>query len=403
MGFRVAFVYFLLDTVPRLIAVLPGVSKLPVIDQFAWRLAVPWVVHHILHLSRDITVLGGQDTAYGYVVALCRLAAAIIAGAIWTLVGSRREYHTLHDWLRVLLRYQVASSMLVYGTAKVFQQQFPTPDLNVLIAPFGHLTPHTLLWNFMGFSRPYQIFTVSVECAGAILLFFRRTTTIGAFLIVAAMANVVVMDYSYQTFVKMIAVHLMLAAAFLTIPDLPDLARLLLLCRRVAPDVPARGSAAWRWVSVGTAAIAITYLTAVPSLQAWHSSEQLTRASAATPIYGLYRVERFVSNGQDIPADDPSRWSVMAIDGLAKDHSGFSIRLASERWKYYATEYDPNSSILMVIDGSRRSHLNYRRTLDGVELRGAFDGATVEITLRRIPEPPFALQDPHAVRWIASW
>lgn len=406
-GFRVAFVFFTLDSLPRLIGALLGIDSTLAFDQWLMRWLVPWVGTHVLHLPRAITVLTGWDTAFGYLRELCRLALALATATVWTTMDTRRrEYATLHHWLRVVLRYEVAWSVLTYGTAKVFQQQFPTPDLTTLVTPLGDLTPHTLLWNFMGFSRTYQVFTGWVECTGALLLFFRRTTTVGALIIVAAMANVAVMDYSYQTFVKMIAIHLMIGAAFLTIPDMPKLVKILLL-RQPAPaavtDFPRWHSTVWRRLSAVAKAIVIAQLLGLPSLHAWRRSEALTSAQAAPPLYGLYTVERFVSNGKDIPPEDPSRWRLIAIDGMANDYSGFSVRLTNESWEYHQTEYDSAHSIFTVIDGSHRSALNYSRTLDGVELHGALDGIPVEISLRRISEPPFPLRDPHAVRWVASW
>jgi hypothetical protein len=405
-GFRVAFVFFVLDSLPRLIESLPGGEKIPSLDGWLMRWLVPWVGQHVLHLPRAITVLGGWDTAFGYVREFCRLALALSAAAAWTVVDRRRrEYHILHYWLRVLLRYEVALSVLYYGTAKVFQMQFPTPDLTVLMAPMGTQTPHILLWNFMGFSRTYQIFTGCLECGGALLLIFRRTTTIGAFLIAAAMANVAVMDLSYRTFVMMIAVHLLLGAAFLTVPDLPRLAKVLVL-RRPVPDATDDGPRFRGWLKWAAAAVqtaTFLYLTLTPGLFAYRTSRSLARSEATPPLYGLYRVEKFLRNGREVPPEEPGRWQLVAIDGASKTFSGFEIRQPDESWEWRRSEYDPAKSTVTLSDNKEKSILEYTRSADTVALKGPLGGAAVEITLGRIPPPRFALNDPAARRWVARW
>jgi hypothetical protein len=274
--------------------------------------------------------------------------------------------------------------------------QFPTPDLATLMAPFGMQSPHTLLWNFMGFSRTYQIFTDGVECAGALLLFFRRTTTIGAFLIVGAMANVVVMDLSYRTFVMMIAAHLMLGATFLTIPDLTRLARVLLLRQPLtgASDDGPRFRGWKKWMAAAVQAAAIVYLTAAPALEAYRTSKERTRSEATPPLFGLYRVEKFLRNGHEVSEEDPQRWRLIAIDGAFKNDSEVQIRHTDESWEWRGTQFDPAKPVVKF--GSTRGTLEYARIPDGVVLRGPLDGDAVEITLRRVPPPRFPLSDSNA-------
>ncbi len=50
----------------------------------------------------------------------------------------------------------------------------------------------------MGYSTPYNVFTGLVETVPAMLLFFRRTATLGALLLVAVLANVVMLNLCYD-------------------------------------------------------------------------------------------------------------------------------------------------------------------------------------------------------------
>ena len=247
IAFRIAFVYLTLDTLPRLIYALPGdwVRFPTMIDGTIWRPIVPWIARHILQLQRPIRVFqSGSDSAYAYLQAFSQLLLAIGASAVWTALASdRTEHRKLHYWLRLLVRYEVAFTMLQYGADKVFAMQFPAPSLVDLISAVGSLKPGALLWSFMGISRPYQIFSGGIECLAGILLLWRRTTTLGALITIAAITNVLMLDLSYGVPLKIVTIHLLLGAVFLMAPDLPRLAGLLLLGRPAA--APAMGGPVW--------------------------------------------------------------------------------------------------------------------------------------------------------------
>jgi len=84
---------------------------------------VPWAAKYLLHLPKDITVFsnGSGDTTYDWVLVLCELVLALAAAAVWSaLDGKRPDYRRLHAWLRLLVRLELASEMLLYGFDKVF-------------------------------------------------------------------------------------------------------------------------------------------------------------------------------------------------------------------------------------------------------------------------------------------
>jgi hypothetical protein len=50
---------------------------------------------------------------------------------VWSVLDRKRaEYHALHHWLRVLIRYYVAFVLFGYGFEKVYKLQFNFPFLN---------------------------------------------------------------------------------------------------------------------------------------------------------------------------------------------------------------------------------------------------------------------------------
>ncbi len=126
-----------------------------------------------------------------------------------------------HAWLRLLVRYTLAFTLFGYGFAKIFPLQFPPPRLFRLIQPYGDFSPMGVLWNFMGASVPYQIFSGAAEALGGFLLLFRPTTTLGALVSFAVMANVVALNFCYDVPVKLYSCNLLLMAVFLAAGDAP--------------------------------------------------------------------------------------------------------------------------------------------------------------------------------------
>src|SRR5205814_673740 len=138
----------------------------------------------------------------------------------------------------------------------------------------------SLLWNFMGSSQPYTIFSGLLELSGAVLLIFRRTALVGALLAGAVLTNVLVLDICYDVPVKTFAAHLVAMCAFLVAPELRRLAEALL----VAGGPRSRAAVA--------AQLAAVVLIAVPSVDGLRR-----HAHAAAQDEGAYRVDSFSVDG----------------------------------------------------------------------------------------------------------
>lgn len=95
-----------------------------------------------------------------------------------------------------------------------------------------------LLWTFMGFSRAYCIFAGAAECLGGALLFFRRTTLLGAVLLLGVLGNVVLLNFCYDVPVKLFSTFLLFLAAYLAWPDARRLADFFLLNKLIEPADP---------------------------------------------------------------------------------------------------------------------------------------------------------------------
>jgi uncharacterized membrane protein YphA (DoxX/SURF4 family) len=191
-----------------------------------------WAAHHfgdwICVSVPPSQPTGSGDTLEVYVTTLLALVVALVAAAIWTALDRKRiAYPRVAAVTRLMLRYWLGYTMLSYGFAKVFKTQFPYPMPVRLEEPLGQMSPMGLLWTFMGYSLPYNVFTGAAECVGGALLLFRRTTTLGSLVLIAVLANVVMLNFCYDVPVKLFSCELLLVAIVLSWPDLGRVASVI--------------------------------------------------------------------------------------------------------------------------------------------------------------------------------
>jgi len=95
--------------------------------------------------------------------------------------------------LYTFCRYFVAYYMCFYGFAKIFLLQFFVPE-STLDMPLGGVDGQALVWAFFGHSDAYRWVIALGEITAGVLLLFRRTTLLGAVLLVPMLANIIVID-----------------------------------------------------------------------------------------------------------------------------------------------------------------------------------------------------------------
>ncbi len=349
VAFRFATAYWLLFTLPFPIAMFA-----PWTDAF-WMWASEkqrgigaWFGQSILGIDGKLGVKfnGSGDRATDYLYVLLSLLVACVIAGVWTALDRRRpDYRRAAQWLVILVRYYLAYMMFAYGFAKVFRSQFPDPSLGTLIQTYGDSSPMHLLWTFMGASPTYTVFTGAVEVLAGALLLSRRTSTLGALVTVGIMANIFVLNLSYDVPVKLFSFHLLAFASLLLLPDARRLANALVLGRAAAAPAPG-----WRPQSVRWRRIAIAVKVLVIGIMLYDSMyrtyERSLERTGTPPLYGLYDVESFSRDGVNAPPllTDAKRWRTAS----------------ATRWKTFVTTF---------MDGSTKRY------------RIAYDEATQTMTL----------------------
>ena len=412
IAFRFACCYLVLYMAPdegkvSLIDMIPGSWPADTYGA-VWHKLVPWVAIHILHLSGKATTYfptGSGDTTLCYIENLLFVVFAAVGAVIWSLADhQRKDYRQVHSWLRVAVRYTLAFTMLDYGFMKVFPLQFGGLGVTALIEPYGYFSPMGVLWKFMGASMAYTIFAGICEVVGGTLLLFRRTTMLGALVSFGVLLNVALLNFCYDVPVKLYSTNLLLIAIFIAAPDLPRLLNFLVLNRVGEPADLAAPRFRRRWMRISAAvfqALFVGYFLCSTLNNDWVAYKERNGNEKRPPLYGLYDVESFTRNGQELPPliTDPARWKKVFIQ-----HARFlGIQMMDDSPKYYNSEYDAAKHTIALSQAADKSHTNVLSyawlDADHVVLQGDLGTNTLSVHMRKIDMSKFLLVN-RGFHWI---
>jgi hypothetical protein len=99
------------------------------------------------------------------------------------------RYPKILDWLR----YFCAFMLYMYGVSKLLHLQFNMAS-ELAPRPIGSLNGYQLTWFYYGYSRVYASILGLTQIAGATLLLFRKTTLLGAIIMLPVMANILLVN-----------------------------------------------------------------------------------------------------------------------------------------------------------------------------------------------------------------
>jgi uncharacterized membrane protein YphA (DoxX/SURF4 family) len=383
----------------RFLSVLLGLSALKMLSLFSpfgalWRpywFVWKTVLYKLSPLVFHITPVGtlqGSDSLTAWLLQLWTLTFAVVAALVWTLLSNATEHSRLLDAQRTLVRYATSCAMLGYGLSKVFCLQFWRPTPTDLIQTFAGSSPFALMWRFTGYSSPYQFFGGVLEVLGALLLLWRRTTTLGAIVIVGVMTNVVMLNFCYQVPVKNFSMELLLLASWLLVPQGRRLWAAI-LSREVPPPTPLRPFPLPRRIEHARLAVKALWLVGFVGVTVFFGGVRAWsrhRAPAPKPaLWGAYDVESFTVAGVQPQPSAANSWRQVAFgaswspamaivtgDGdyhlfdMQHDAAHGTVKLADP---YLDEDPKPQSLSVKVLDAA---HL---------EIEGTFDGQRVQARL----------------------
>lgn len=359
VAFRLFFLYFVLQIAPwNWFRALPGASFLL---RYIF-IATDWLVRtsnaRIFHVRDQLVPVNGSgDTSWAWAQLCLYLTLAALGCIVWSIVDRKHSsYGRLLYWLRLIVRYYVASAALSYGIIKLFLLQMPFPALSQLATPLGDLLPMRFSWLFIGYSGPYQFFSGAMETTAGLLLLYRRTVTAGLFAATGAFLNVVMINIAYDVPVKLYASHLLFACVFLLALDAPRLVRFLVL-NQPTPATAAYDAVfeeTWSfWASIAVKVFIVFQILIFPLKNGYDRYRAANATPPAGPFkVGLYEVRDFSVNRQTIPmtAGDSTRWRDVIFDSNGAGSIATTDTLFWQRYHrgYFRYKANPTDQTMAV-------------------------------------------------------
>ena len=351
--FRFFFVYLLLQTTPwEWFRAIPGVPFVLHYYEMAIDAAVYAGNARFFHVRETLVPMNGSgDTSYAWAMLWLYLNVAAIACIGWSVLDRRREgYDWLAYWLRLVVRYYIATAALSYGIIKLFALQMLFPSLSQLATPLGDLLPMRFSWFFIGYSLPYQIFSGMMETGAGLLLLYRRTVTAGLFAATGAFLNVVMINLSYDVPVKLFSMQLLLSCLFLLALDSRRLVNFLVLNRATPPTAAyePRLAKPWqRWGGMAVKVFMVFQFLVFPLKDGWAQYRTMHAPPALGPFkVGVYDVRRYVVNRDTVPltSSDTLRWRDVIFDNSGAGSVNTSDQLFWQRYRRGYFRYRPDTS-----------------------------------------------------------
>ena len=402
IAFRFCVVYFGLTIL--FTQLFTAVFQLPspafvtgVLDLFAL------VGEHIFRVGPiTLQFSGSGDKLIDWVQAGTLLLIALLSTAVWSLVSRRVSHPRAYKWFRLLVRFALGATMVRYGFSKLIPTQMPTLFLSRLVEPFGNFSPMGVLWTSMGASPAYESFTGAVELLGGVLLFFPRTTLLGALTCLAATGEVFVLNMTYDVPVKLLSLHLVLMAVLLIAPYAGNLCDLLLRHRPLTPvEEPPIGLTPRRrriaLVAQAAYGVLLVLIALSASIFAW---SRFGPGAPKSPLFGIWNVEQMTIDGELRPplVTDGSRSRRV----IMQTPTAVVFQRMNDTFDHYSAEFDKDGRTLKVtsVDRKTSSTLTYRRSpSERLILDGTLDGRLVHLELKEVDLNTFLLNS-RGFHWI---
>jgi hypothetical protein len=314
----------------------------------------------------------------------------------------------------------------MYGVPQFLAVYMRQPGPIDWITRFGEFNPRDVVEYAVGGAPMYEMFIGAIHIIAAACLLSRKTTRLGALLVIMATGNTAMILtgymfggrwYSYG--IATLAGHFQIMAIILLAPDVHRLINFFILNREAGrgdQDDFAEGELALSGFSRRLKVALIGMILFPPMLRSFDMMNDLRHKSL---IYGVYDVEDMERNGVSLPMtyETPGRWRQVAIDNYADravirmangqrlDFSlGDSVSEFAIGWREDRSQNAGYPRGVLALQEMRnrnggrigpRAILEYRR--EGAELmtiKGKFRGDSIVARLRHIPDTTFKVHHP---------
>lgn len=387
------------------------ISIFPILSDILWPQLIKWTGHYFYNETVAAHPSGSGDTLYNFYEVTLKLIVATIVALIWTIADRKRNsYNNLLYWQEVYIRYYLGYFLLIYGLMKVIKLQFSQPFLSALLIPLGQKSPMGLAWTFIGFSDTYTIFSGACEVTAGLLLFYRKTRTLGALVSFGVMFNVFLMNMSYDIPVKLFSLQLVILSAFLIGLDYKRLCAIFILNQPAEPQ-KSRPPFKQNRLNIITLAVKCIAVFGGFGYMIYNNIESKSLYGDAAPkpaMYGIYEVEDFILNNDTlVPSlNDTIRWRYLVVE-KGEQVNIFNMKSANyNELQFLLPKVDTQKkeiSLLSYQDSTQIAKLKYIKTDNKhYTFTGTFKGDSLKLHTIRKDENDFPLMN-RGFHWINEY
>jgi hypothetical protein len=286
------------------------------------------------------------------------LVAALVFALVYPFYWQRKEKKlqtdmvSLHVLFQGIIRYWIAFEVSRYGFAKLFQTQF----LMVYSredAVVSQLDGYNLTWNYFGHSYTLAVIIGLLQIAGSIFLLFRRTSLLGAVILLPILLNIALIDWFFDIAwgALMNAVAFTLGLAFLVSLRWKELKAVLL---RSVSHLPVIFRDRTKYViRIGLMAVSfamVIYFTTFNSHKA---------------LAGKWNVSQIIRNGDTLSKEawltDSTAWKNIYIEQygrLALCPNPYCYEAKRSQWARYEYDSIHHQIQLVLLEGSKKDTIN---------------------------------------------
>ena len=354
-------------------------------------------------LHSKVQTEGTGDTRYDYsMLVTLPVLAGILAVVVWIFTRKSASYNGFYRLTVIYARYFVGLYLLLYSASKFMESQFPLPRFEDLERTYGDLSPMDLLWLFMGYAPAYCAFTAFGEFLGGFFLLFRRTIVIGGLITMAAMSNVVMLNYTYDVPVKLFSTHLFLIALFVISPNIRQLYGLFFLNQAAKMANPDPIIFREKWMRP-TWLVLKTFLIVGAPILILHEEWVRKPDEAHLKTNGTYIVNQFERNGQRLPLEIGNSlvWRKMILENgearIFKLNDSLAlfktkIDLTNQRLAFQSISNNPEQFILKFEQKSEKQFI----------MKGTYLGDSITVYFTRKSKSDYKLIN-RGFHWINEY
>jgi hypothetical protein len=396
--FRFFFIFFLLYIFINPNDIIPYSYILHKIYRQPCAELIAWLANDVLHINIPVTINTTADTTFNYFTLLFIFCIAGIGSVIWMFLDRKSfNYNKLYHFLIIVLRYYLAITWIAYGSIKIIRLQFPELTPVMLLQTYGNSSPRGLAWAFMGYSTGYNYFIGFTEYAIGLLLFFRRTSTLGILLSFGALMNIMAFNYCFDDNVKLLSTLLMVMTLFLLSKDIRRLIDFFFLNKVIYPENTPSYHFKQKWKNTTLLILKcgfILYLLVFDLYGFSSGAKQYGVGIKKPPLYGIYSVQTFIRNKDTIEPliTNNTSWGKLIVSSIP---GNASVMLANDSLKYFIFKTDTIKKAIEMYaekDGSDKYTFNYSIVNDStLILNGKWRSDSLQIQLQQYDLNKFPL------------